>query len=216
MISSFQGQADVLRLLDLSSCKEYAKHCQKYRKRAIEVPTERCISPSNRISPSSITSYGFSRSQHTDKNEDSTNIIPSTASESRILTKQSREVRDKVAYHLRTKSAVPVLAQKTKPLIHFLRAGKCKREHATFDNQKGNSRNRNSDPVQSERVPIELIKEDPKVEQVVNCHDQTPESYQGECRPDETGVGVYMRLDRLEPGDCFVSEKFSKPVVERG
>ena len=193
--------------MDLSNCEEYAQHCHKYRRGAIEGKTERCISPSNRISPSSIISFGLPFSCETDNSDETLELIPPIASETHVQLKQ-RGAKADVNRHSRTRSAAPALAQKTKAVTKlkavtkFLNNGKRRKGHVTFENQyiRGTSGS-----VDARRVPIEAIPEDSETELGQMLDSGTPERHLEKAKTEEVGVGVYMRLDRLGPGDCFVS-----------
>lgn len=138
-------------------------------------------------------------SQQTSNSKVTNSFISPIASEGQIFLKQREDIYD-VNEHLRLKSATPALKQKLKTIPKILSISK--KGHVTFANRTPHGRNSNCDSAKS-GASTEPQVEDSGSEKTLDS--ETPELFPRKSEPDVTGVGVYMRIDRLGPGDCFVS-----------
>ena len=203
MRAFLQGQCDVLRLLDLSNCKNYIRHAVKYRMERIQdgkAATYRLNT--EEASLSSIVTRGFpfimKTAEFTKSPENAllhsksagcydrfqSNKLPPKRPNDKVLAKgilQSENIRPKP---IRTR-------------VCFDDDGKqdpCPKQDDLYLKQDlpASSHNLGYKNVQ---VDDEAANTDIDVELI------------GEKMEGNTGVGVFMAVDRLQSGQCFVSKR---------
>jgi len=198
-----KGQCDVLRLLDLSNCKEYIDHALKYRMEKIhDDASSSTYSPTiDDISLSSVVLRGVPQRLESPEEE-------STVESSEKVTTPRRKAKSESSILYRVDRTAVITADQAskKGILHSENtAGKSPKGRVSFrveENQNSavgqgclqtsELKRRSVEPQQrlSEPTPVYSTIED---EGVVD----------GKRTEDKVGVGVYMMVDRLRPGQCF-------------
>lgn len=180
--------------MDLSNCDEYVQHAAKYRAEKIQEYTQLPHNPTlERFSPSSIVKRG-----NIIEPGDSTEHISSATSEpklcSRKMTKTDLRLQNR---NSRIKSAsqaglTSMLTQETKDTRHASYTS-----HVKFSEeqlvQPSSEWRRDRIWSEAQRTPSTILERDEN------------EGSNRETVEDTVGVGVYMIVDKLYPGQCFVS-----------
>ena len=175
----------MVRLLDLSACGEYVDHASMYRAgRILDAAQQpRLSNPTReRFSPSSVVKRGnLLETRHSKEH------IPAAASEPR-LPRTRKTGADLEAQNRKVKSASSLGAPKI-PSI----SGRARDSGPEVELHKL------PDPpcLAGDRVPSTIFEQ--------NEHQASSEEIGEESPGWKVGVGVYMRVDRLNPGQCFVS-----------
>lgn len=194
-----------MRLLDLSNCKEYIDHALKYRMEKIhDDASSSTYSPTiDDISLSSVVLRGVPQRLESPEEE-------STVESSEKVTTPRRKAKSESSILYRVDRTAVITADQAskKGILHSENtAGKSPKGRVSFrveENQNSavgqgclqtsELKRRSVEPQQrlSEPTPVYSTIED---EGVVD----------GKRTEDKVGVGVYMMVDRLRPGQCFVS-----------
>lgn len=200
MRAFLQGQCDVLRLLDLSDCKNYIKHAMKYRMEKIQDDTAATYRlNTEEASLSSIVTRGFPFITKTESTKSAENAMLHSKSAECYDRFQSNGVPPKRP-NVQT-SAKGILQSENirgKPIrtrVCFGEEGK----------QDFNPRQDDFYPKQDLRAsPSSLAYRNVQVDDEAANTDIDAELI-GDKTEGNTGVGVFMAVDRLESGQCFVS-----------
>ena len=187
-----KGQCDVLRLLDLGNCKDYIEHAAKYRMDKIKDDTPATYRPSaDDISLSSIVLQRFWPGRRSVEYDPAT-VSNKKKSASRVDAQaKSRQVNPA------EKSAEKASA---KGILHSEKSkGKLRKGHVSFrveGRQDFNNKKEQSACSEPLRVPDFTDKEK---------ETGVDKGLVEERADGNVGVGVYMMVDRLRPGQVFVS-----------
>lgn len=190
-----QGQCDVLRLLDLYKCKNYIEHAMKYRMDRIQDDVSSTYSlNSDEISLSSIVTRGVPPRIDNSNTEakSSSKKGPDTHGKAKPESAGHVNSREKQR-HLRPTSAKGILHSKKSK-------GKTTKCHVSFYNRG----NRDDLPNQVEQASSEPLR-------AYNVADENTGSdvdegmVKGPGVDSNVGVGVFLMVDRLRAGQCFVS-----------
>ena len=187
-----KGQCDVLRLLDLGNCKDYIEHAAKYRMDKIKDDTPATYRPkANDISLSSIVLQRFTPGSR------SVEYHLATAS----TEKKSASCVDAQAESRQVNSAEKSAEKASvKGILHSEKSkGKLRKGHVSFrveGQQDFNNKKEQSASSEPLRVPDFTDKE----KEMGVDKGLVEERVDG-----NVGVGVYMMVDRLRPGQVFVS-----------
>ena len=179
-----KGQCDVLRLLDLSNCKNYVEHAAKYRMDRIQddtTPTYRLNT--GEIPLSSIVLRGFPSAVM-----ESSTAEQTTNSEKTLVTQKKKNSAPAVLQHASAKG-----------ILHSENTKVKTKGHVSFRFEEEN----NSCPEREHRSLSEPLRSYNIVDKDAETHGD--EGLIEERVSGDVGVGVFMMVDRLRPGQCFVS-----------
>lgn len=209
---SIKGQCDVLRLLDLSNCKEYIHHALKYRMEKIQDDASSSTYSSNvhDISLSSIVLRGLPTRLESPEEES----IVENSEKAAVAPRKTKSVPS-ILYPPDRTADYP--DNSTVTADHGFKRGILHSENTTGKSPKGRvsfrvEENQNSAEGQG-RLQTSEVKRRSCESQWRRCSAPTPccSAIENERVVDETraedkvGVGVYMMVDRLRAGQCFVS-----------
>lgn len=201
-----KGQCDVLRLLDLSNCKEYIDHALKYRMEKIQDDaSSSTYSPTvDDISLSSVVLRGVPPRLESPEDE----CIVEGSEKATVARRKAKSVPS-ILYQVDPTAVIKAdHAHSKKGILHSENtAGKSSKGRVSFQVEE----NHNSEEGQRRLKSSELKRR--SFEPQRRCSEPTPvcstikdegvvDEKQAE---DKVGVGVYMMVDRLRPGQCFVS-----------
>ena len=187
-----KGQCDVLRLLDLGNCKDYIEHAAKYRMDKIKDDTPATYRPKgDDISLSSIVLQRFTPGSTSLEYDLATASTKKKSASSVDAQAESRQVSS--AEKSAGKASV-------KGILHSEKSkGKLRKGHVSFrveGQQDFNNKKEQSASSEPLRVPDFTDKE----KEMGVDKGLVDERVDG-----NVGVGVYMMVDRLRPGQVFVS-----------
>ena len=197
----------MLRLLDLSNCKEYIDHALKYRMEKIQDDASSCsyIPSVDDISLSSIVLRGVpSRLQSPEEESVVENWEKATAARRKAKSEPS------ILYSVDRTAVITADQTSKKGILHSENtAGKSPKGRVSFrveENQNsvaGQGRLQVSELKRRSFDPQRRISEPTPVCTTIKDKGVVD----GKRGEDKVGVGVYMMVDRLRPGQCFVSIK---------
>lgn len=186
-----------MRLLDLSNCKEYIDHALKYRVEKIKEDGSTIYNPDvEDISLSSVVLRGFPpRVKSPEENSSA------ASSENKIRKKvKSAPPYTNSGLH----QPVMTVSQPVKGILHSESArGKSLLGRVSFQDEY-----RELPGVEKELLqPSESPPRSPKPSGMLHQMNGPKEGFREKHADGENvGVGVYMMVDRLRPGQCFVSK----------
>lgn len=189
-----KGQCNVLRLLDLSNCKEYIDHALKYRVEKIKEDGSTIYNPDvEDISLSSVVLRGFPpRVKSPEENSSA------ASSENKIRKKvKSAPPYTNSGLH----QPIMTVSQPVKGILHSESArGKSLRGRVSFQDE-----HRELPGVEKELLqPSESPPRSPKPSGMLHQMNGPEEGFREKhAEGENVGVGVYMMVDRLRPGQCF-------------
>lgn len=198
-----KGQCDVLRLLDLSNCKEYIDHALKYRMEKIQddAPLSTYIPSVDDISLNSVALRGGPSRLESPEEESTVD-----GSEKATAARRKAKSEQSIFYRVDRRAVKTADQASKKGILHSENtAGKSAKGRVSFQVEEdqyssiGQGRLQSSEP---KRRPLESnrrISEPTPVCSTIEDHGVVDEKR----IEDKVGVGVYMMVDRLRPGQCF-------------
>lgn len=188
-----KGQCDVLRLLDLSKCKNYIKHAIKYRTdKILDDASSTYRLNTEEVSLSSIVTRGFpfileSSETKSTKGSDKTMPHAQTKPKSAESSKRVHQTKEKSPRCQDNQVSIKGILQ---PDCFKRNPMKC---HVSFDDEGSQEQNAS---LRWAMAYNDLFV-DKETEKDVD------EGLVEERTGDNVGVGVFMAVDRLRPGQCF-------------
>ena len=179
-----KGQCDVLRLLDLSNCKNYIAHAAKYRMDRIQDDSP----PTFRLNTEEIPLSSIVLREFPSVIMESSKAEPTPNSEKTLVSKRKKTSEPVVLEHASAKGILHSEKNKVKT-----------KGHVSFRVVGENS----SCPEGERRSVSEPLRSYNIVDEDVETH--IDEGLIEERVDGDVGVGVFMMVDRLWPGQCFVS-----------
>ena len=209
VVFSIKGQCDVLRLLDLSNCKEYIDHALKYRMEKIQDDaSSSTYSPNvHDISLSSVVFRGVPPRLESPEEESAVTIESSEKA-----TAQQRKVKSEpsILYHPFDRTAVITAEQASKKgILHSENTtGKSPKRRVSFRDEENQNSAVGQGRLQTselKRISLEHRRRISEPTPVCSTIENERGVVDEKRAEDKVGVGVYMMVDRLTPGHCFVS-----------
>lgn len=192
-----KGQCNVLRLLDLSDCKEYIDHALKYRMGKIKEDGSTIYNPFvDDISVSSVVLRGLPpRSESPEENSTATSSVKRV----REKAKSAPPNTNPGSHQSEMIASRPV----TKGILHL---GSSKRKSprglVSFQDKHRELPGLEVEVLQPSENPPRSLKPSGSLYQINEKEERFHEKH---AVDENVGVGVYMMVDRLRPGQCFVS-----------
>lgn len=195
----------MLRLLDLSNCKEYIDHALKYRMEKIQddASSSTYIPSVDDISLSSVVLRGVPPRLESPEEE-------STVQSSEKATAARRKAKSEPSILYRVdRTAVITADQASKKgiLQSENTAGKSPKGRVSFQFEENQNSALGQERLQNSELKRRSVESQRRIsEPTPVCSTIEDDGVVDEKRADDkVGVGVYMMVDRLRPGQCFVS-----------
>ncbi|XP_022788568.1 cyclic nucleotide-binding domain-containing protein 2-like [Stylophora pistillata] len=189
-----KGQCNVLRLLDLSNCKEYIDHALKYRVEKIKEDGSTIYNPD--VEDISLSSVVLRRFPPRVKSPEENSSAASSENKIRKKVKSAPPYTNSGLHQ-----PIMTVSQPVKGILHSESArGKSLRSRVSFQDE-----NRELPGVEKELLqPSESPPRSPKPSGMLHQMNGPEEGFREKhAEGENVGVGVYMMVDRLRPGQCF-------------